>query len=151
MTASGLANWHNETGEPLRYTVTTAFGDESFETFLAAYEMSESVRSFAQVEALEEVEALLKFKAVDVAIVGSLEETLTLSGFPAIEDELRVLGQDPISMIVEQSILTKYPEVNNVLKTLGERLTSEVLHNLVSRIRLLHKEPKDVAREFLQQ
>jgi len=151
LTASGLANWYNETGEPLRYTASTAFGDESFEAFLTAYEMGESVRSFAQVEALEEVEALLKFKAVDVAIVGSLEETLTLSGFPTIEDELRVLGQDPISMIVQQSILTKYPEVNNVLKTLGERLTSEVLHNLVSRIRLLHKEPKDVAREFLQQ
>ena len=151
LTASGLANWYNETGEPLRYTATTAFGDESFEAFLAVYEMGESVRSFTQTETLEEVEALLKFGAADVAIVGSLEETLTLSGFPAIEDELRVLGQNPISMIVQRSISTKYPEVNDVLKTLGERLTSEVLHNLVSRIRLLHMEPEDVAREFFQQ
>ncbi|MEE8593037.1 MAG: glycine betaine ABC transporter substrate-binding protein, partial [Candidatus Bipolaricaulota bacterium] len=143
--------WHNETSEPLRYAATTAFGDESLEAFLAAYKMGESVRSFTQAKALKEVEALLKFGAVDVAIVGSLEETLTLSGFPAIEDGLRALGQDPISMIVQQSISTKYPEVNDVLKTLGERLTSEVLHSLVSRIRLLHKEPEDVAREFLQQ
>ena len=150
LTASGLANWYNETGEPLRYTATTAFGDESFETFLAAYKLGESVRSFTQAEALVEVEALLKFGAADVAIVRSLEETLTLSGFPAIEDELRVLGQDPISMIVQQSISTKYPEINNILETLGERLTSEAVHHLVSRIRLLHMEPEDVAREFLQ-
>ncbi len=151
LNASGLANWHNETSEPLRYTATTAFGTESFEAFLAVYGMGESVRSFTQTETLEEVEALLKFGAADVAIVGSLEETLTLSGFPAIEDELRVLGQNPISMIVQQSISTNYPEVNDALKTLGERLTSEVLHNLASRIRLLHKEPEDVAREFFQQ
>ena len=151
LTSSGLANWQNETGEPLRYAATTAFGSESFEAFLAVYEMGESVRSFTQTETLEEVEALLKFGAADVAIVGSLEETLTLSGFPAIEDELRVLGQNPISMIVQQSISTNYPELNDALKTLGERLTSEVLHNLVSRIRLLHKEPEDVAREFFQQ
>ena len=151
LTASGLAEWYNRTGEPLRYTATTAFGDESFEAFLAAYALGESVRSFTQTEALEEVEALLKFGAVDVAIVGSLEETLTLSGFHAIEDELRVLEQDPISMIVQQSISTKHPEINDVLKMLGERLTSDILHDLVSRIRLLHKEPEDVAREFLQQ
>jgi len=151
LTASGLAEWYERAGEPLRYTATTAFGDESFEAFLTGYELGESVRSLTQTEALEEVEALLKFGAVDVAIVGSLEETLTLSGFQAIEDELRILGQHPISMIVQQSISTKYPEINDVLKMLGERLTSDVLHDLASRIRLLHKEPEDVAREFLQQ
>ena len=151
LTFSGLANWYNETGEPLRYTATTAFGDESFEAFLAAYEMGESVRSFTQTETLEEVEALLKFGTVDVAIVESLEETLTLSGFLAIEDKLEVLGEDPISMIVRQSMSTNYPEINDILETLRERLTSEMLHNLVSRIRLLHMEPEDVALEFLQQ
>ena len=151
LTVSELADWYNETGERLRYTATTTFGDESFEAFLAAYELDESVRSFVQAEKLVEVEALLKFGAVDVVIVRSLEETLTLSGFSAIEDDLLVLGQDPISMIVQQSISTKYPEVNDILKTMGERLTSEVLHDLVSRIRLLHMEPKDVAREFLRQ
>ncbi|MFC2079243.1 NosD domain-containing protein [Candidatus Bipolaricaulota bacterium] len=151
LTASSLGDWYSDTGEQLRYTATSAFGDDSFEAFLAAYELTESVRSFTQADALEEVEALLKFGAVDVAIVGSLKETLTLSGFQAIDDELRILEQDSISMIVQQSISTNYPEIEDVLKALGERLTSEVLHDLVSRIRLLHKEPEVVAREFLQQ
>jgi len=150
-TASGLADWYNNAGEGLRYTATSAFGEELFEAFLAAYELEGSVRSFTQADALAEVEALLKFAAVDVAIVGSLEETLTLAGFLAIEDELQVLEQDSISMVVQQSIVTKYPETQDILRTLGERLTSEVLHDLVSRIRMLHMEPEDVAREFLQQ
>ncbi len=118
---------------------------------MAAYELGESVRSFTQAEALEEVEALLKFGAVDVAIVGSLEETLTISGFLELEDDLRVLDRDLISMIVQKSISTNYADINDILKTLGERLTSEVLHGLVSRIRLLRQEPEDVARVFLQQ
>lgn len=151
LTVSGLANWFNETGQQLRYTATIALGEDSLTDLLAAYELSESVYSFTSAAALDEVEALLKFGAMDVAIVESLEETLTLSGFLAIEDALRVLRQDPISMVIQQSIANRYPEVNDVLTTLGERLTSEVLHNLVSRIRLLHKKPADVAREFLQQ
>jgi osmoprotectant transport system permease protein len=113
--------------------------------------LTASVRSITQSGALEEVEALLKFGAVDVAIVGSLEETLTLSGFIAIDDDLKALPEDPISMIVQQSILDTHPGLRDILEQLGERLTSAVLHDLVSRIRLLHREPDDVAREFLQQ
>lgn len=150
-TVSGLADWANDTGERLRYAATSALGDESFEALMAAYGLGKSIRSFTQAKALEEAEALLKFGAVDVAIVGSLEETLTIAGFPDIEDDLRVLDRDLISIIVQKSISTNYTEINDILKTLGERLTSEVLHGLVSRIRLLHREPEDVAREFLQQ
>lgn len=151
LTVSGLADWTNNTGEHLRYAATSALGDESFEALMTAYELGESVRSFTQTEVLEEVEALLKFGAVDVVIVGSLEETLTISGFLELEDNLRVLDRDLISMIVQKSISTNYADINDILKTLGERLTSEILHGLVSRIRLLRQEPEDVAREFLQQ
>jgi glycine betaine/choline ABC-type transport system substrate-binding protein len=150
-TVAGLADWAHDSGEHVRYTATSRLGDARFQDFLDAYGLAESVRSITQSDALEEVEALLKFGAVDVAIVGSLDETLTLSGFLAIDDGLQVLDQNPISMIVQQSIVTKYPEAQDILEALGARLTSEVLHDLVSRIRLLRREPEDVAREWLQQ
>ena len=54
-------------------------------------------------------------------------------------------------MIIQQSMAAEHPEIYDILRTLGEQLTSEVLHGLVSRIRSLLKEPEDVAREFLQQ
>lgn len=150
-TASGLSAWFAETGEQLRFAAIASFDEDMFDAFLAAYELVDSERSFTQAELLEEVEALLKFGAVDVAIVGSLEETLTIAGFLEIADDLAVLDHDPISMIIQQSILTDFSEVDEILAVLGERLTSEVLHDLVSRIRLLHQDPKDVAREFVQQ
>jgi len=151
LTASGLSDWTNETRELLRFAATSEFSDETFDGFLAAYGMDDSLRSFTRAEALEEVEALLKFGAVDVAIVGSLEETLTIAGFLEVADDLRILQQTPISMIIQQSVSTSSTEINEILMALGERLTSEVLHHLVSRIRLLHQEAEDVAREFVQQ
>jgi len=149
-TVSGLASWQTDSGELLRYATTSAFSEEEFDAFLTASELVGSARSFTQANALEEAEALLKFGAVDVVIVGSLEETLTLSGFLAIEDDVQALKQDLILMIARQSIVLQYPEVEDILTMLGERLTSDVLHDLVSRIRSLHQEPDDVAREFLR-
>jgi glycine betaine/choline ABC-type transport system substrate-binding protein len=150
-TVSGLAEWVDETEQRLRYTATSKLEERLLRDFLDTYGLTASVRSITQSGALEEVEALLKFGAVDVAIVGSLEETLTLSGFIAIDDDRKALPEDPISMIVQQSILDTHPGLRDILEQLGERLTSAVLHDLVSRIRLLHREPDDVAREFLQQ
>ncbi|MBE0636284.1 hypothetical protein IH601_09830, partial [Candidatus Bipolaricaulota bacterium] len=148
---SGLADWVNESGNPLRYATTSGLGRDSGDRFLAAYGLKDTVRSFTRAEALEEVEALLKFGAVDVAIVNSVEETLTRSGFLAITDDLRLLDEEPISMIVQQTVLADYSEIGEMLAALGERLTTDILHDLVSRIRLLHQEPADVARSFLQQ
>jgi len=148
-TVSGLASWTQATGGLLRFTSTTSLHDEAFDAFAAAYALRDSVRSFTPAESLSEVEALLKFGAVDVAIVRSLEETLTLSGFIALSDDRDALEQREISMIVKSSIVDEFPEVLNVLDSLGERLTERVLHDLVSRVRLLRKEPADVARGFL--
>jgi len=148
---SDLAAWVSESGESLRYAATAELSEESADTFLAGYGLTETVRSLTRAEALEEVEALLKFGAVDVAIVGSLEETLTRAGFLAITDDLQLLDEEPISLIVQQAVSTNYSEISGILAVLGEQLTTDVLHDLVSRIRLLHQEPEDVARAFLQQ
>ncbi len=148
-TASDLGRWYESTGEQLRYTSTASLGDEAFGEFTAAYALKDSVRSFTPSESLSEVEALLKFGAVDVAIVRSLEETLTVSGFVALSDDREVLEERAISMIVTPGLAEAYPDVLVVLSSLGERITENVLHDLVSRVRLLRKEPADVAGEFL--
>ncbi|MBU1048692.1 right-handed parallel beta-helix repeat-containing protein [Candidatus Bipolaricaulota bacterium] len=150
-TVSDLSSWAATTGERLRYAAVASFSEDMSDAFIAAYGLGDSVRSFTRAEALQEVEALLKFGAVDVAIVGNLEETLTTAGFMEITDDLQVLDQQPLSMVIQQAISTDHEEIQGILKALGERLTSDVLHDLVSRIRLLHQEPDDVARKFVQQ
>lgn len=147
---SDLADWVSESGTLLCCATTSEFSKESADTFLDGYGLTERVRSFIRAEALEEVEALLKFGAVDVAIVQSLEETLTRAGFLAITDDLQLLDEESISIVGEQSVSVNYPEISGILAILEERLTTDALHDLVSRIRLLHQEPEDVARAFLQ-
>lgn len=148
-TVSGLGAWCEATGEDLRYAATASLGDEAFEAFTDAYALRDSVRSFTPSDSLSEVEALLKFGAVDVAIVRGLEETLTLSGFIALDDDHGVLKQRAISMVVNPGLVDELPGVQDALSGLAERLTESVLHDLISRVRLLRKEPEDVAEEFL--
>ncbi len=150
-TMSELSHWTVSTGGSLRYASIVAFDEEQSEAFLSTYGLEHAVRSFTRAQTLEEVEALLKFGAVDVAIVSSLEETLTIAGFLEIEDDLSILDQGPITMMIQQATSTNYQDLESVLSGLGERLDSDVLHDLVSRIRLLHQDPEDVAREFVQQ
>ena len=115
---SGLADWVNQSGTLLRVAATSGLSKDSSDTFLATYGLKGAVRSFTRAEALKEVEALLKFGAVDVAIVDSLEETLTRSGFLSITDDLRLLDEVPISMIVQQTISTGYAEISEMLAAL---------------------------------
>jgi parallel beta-helix repeat protein len=149
-TISSLSAWCARTGERVRYAVSSALEDGLLNAFLKAYELDGSVHSMTKSDGLEKVEALLKFGTVDVAMVGSLEETLTLSGFMALDDDREVLRQEALSMIVQPSIHTSHGDIGDILRALAERLTSDVLHNLVSRIRLLGMDPEDVARGFFQ-
>ena len=148
---SGLAAWAAETRGSFQVTTVSTFDEEAFEVLITAYDLNESIESLTRAKTLDEVEALLKFGAVDVVIVESLKETLTLSGFLAIEDDLGVLEQSPISMVLQQRLVDEYPEIGRVLEALGRRLTSEQLHDLMTRIRTLRKDSDDVAQEFVKQ
>jgi len=150
-TASGLSSWFSQTGNQLRFAAVSSFDETALDAFLATYNLTNAKRSFTQADSLEEVEALLKFGAVDVAIVGNLEETLTIAGFLAIEDTDNVLNATPIAMVLHPAMVADQSAIAAILEALGERLTTAVLHDLVSRVRLLHQDPKRVALEFVQQ
>ena len=82
-------------------------------------------------------------------IVRNLEETLTLSGFSALADDLGALESSAIAVVFRGELLRRNPEIDVGLSALGPRLTTEALHDLNSRVRLLNREPEAVAREFL--
>ncbi len=150
MTGSALAAWWKQSGEQLRFAATSDLTEAEFDAFVDGYGLSGAVRSFTQADDLKQVETLLKLGTVDVAVVRSLKETLTLSGFQAIDDDLQTLEEEPISMVVQPSTLAKYPTLEAPLEDLAGRLTTQELHTLVSRVRLLQESPEDVARDFLE-
>ena len=149
LTLSGLAELIRKTGETIRFAAPSSFGMEAFSVLIAAYALGESVGGITWTRDLSEAEAMVKFGAADIALVDGLEETLTLSGASRLTDDLGALDLSPLAIILQDTLIEKYPEIVAVLSDLNATLTSEVLHDLNSRVRLLDQEPEDVVREFL--
>jgi parallel beta-helix repeat protein len=150
-TLSAFAALVRDSGGTFRYTAPRALGEAVVASFEQTYGLSESVGSANWAETLGEAEALLKFGAVEMAIVDNLEETLTFSGFVAIEDDLGVFESVGIFVASRHDLLARFPEIENVLADLIDSLTTSVIHDLVSRVRLLQRRPEAAAREHLVQ
>jgi glycine betaine/choline ABC-type transport system substrate-binding protein len=97
----------------------------------------------------EEAEALLKFGAVSAALLENVEETATVAGFVRLEDDAFALPGKPIGVLAGREDVRQFPEIEQVFRRLSAYLTEPSLHNMVSRVRLLHREPLDVVMEFL--
>jgi len=151
MTLSAFAALMREPGETFRYTAPRALGGAAAASFEQAYGLRESVGSVSWAGTLGEAEALLKFGAVEAAIVDNLEETLTFSGFVALEDDLEAFESVGILVASRSGLLARFPEIENVLADLVDSLTTSVIHDLISRVRLLQRRPEAVAREYLAQ
>lgn len=149
LTISALLMLASETGETFRYTAPQAFSKGAFASFVEAYGLQKTVSSISWTKTLEEAETLLKFGAADLAIVGNLEEALTFSGFVTLKDDLSAFESTDVAVILRQDLLSQFLDIEDVFTNLTSRLTTAAIHDLTSRVRLLHREPEDVAREFL--
>ena len=150
-TLSALAAAVRASGKRLRFSAVRPSGEASASSFVEAYGVSEFAGPISWAGNLGEAEALLKFGAVDVAIVDGLEEVLTLSGFVALEDDLEAFRPVGIVIACHAAVLARFPEIEGVLSRLTERLTTSAIHDLVSRVRLLQRAAQEVAREYLVQ
>ncbi len=150
-TLSAFAAFMRESGEAFRYAATRGFGETASASFEKLYGLEESVASVSRAGTLGEAETLLKFGAVEMAIVDNLEETLTFSGYVALEDDLGAFEPVRILIASRRNLLTRFPEIEDVLTSLTDSLTTSTIHDLVSRVRLLQRQPDEVAREYLVQ
>jgi len=148
-TISALVQLAIEETTPLRYAAPRSFTKEEFASFEETYRMQAAVGSVNWTPTLEEAETLLRLGAADVAVVGNLEEVLTFSGFVTLEDDRRALESTELVVAVRRSLRRQFPDVVDTLSRLG--LTTDAIHDLISRVRLLHLGPEEVANEFLQQ
>ena len=148
---SSLAALATETGEFFRMTAPRAVGHEALQMALASYNLTDAIAAIDWTDTLEEAEALLKFGVAAIAVVDNLDETLTMGGFVGLEDDLHFFASVPIAVVVRRELVDAHPEIGQILADLSARLTTTALHDLISRVRALHRLPRDVAREFLVQ
>ena len=148
-TLSAFAEWIRRSEHTFGYSAPRGLGDAAARAFEEAYGLRESVDSVRWAETLGEVEALLKFGAVEAAVVDNLEETLTSAGFVALEDDLAAFEAAELLVAFRPGLLARFPEIEDVLGRLADLLTTATVHDLVGRVRLLQREPEAVAWEFL--
>jgi len=148
-TLTAYAAMLRQAGETLRYAAATGFDPKEVAAFEATYGLAEAVASVQRTDTLGEAETLLKFGAVDLAIVDNLEETLTSSDFVVLDDDLEAFESVDLIVVVRSGFLDRHPEVAAMLTELGGTLTTDAIHDLVGRIRLLQQTVEAAAREFL--
>ncbi len=107
-----------------------------------------SARSVQTAGSSAAAESLLKFGTVDCAFLDRLEETVTLAGYIAL-DGASILPSTQIGLRVESVDGDVDAAVRATFDRLQSHLTDETLRNLVSRVRLLGRDPLDVAMEYL--
>jgi nitrous oxidase accessory protein NosD/ABC-type nitrate/sulfonate/bicarbonate transport system substrate-binding protein len=103
------------------------------------------ISQFRVAATADAAETALQFGEVDVAVVDRIDETATPAGFRAIDDG----GLLPSVSIGLALSATPSEGLRDVFLGLAPWLTEDTLHGLVSRVRLLHRTPLDVARDFL--
>jgi len=148
-TLSALAELVRGTGETIRFAAPSSFGMEGFSSFVAACALEGSVGGITWTRDLSEAEAMVKFGAADVVLVDGLEETLTLAGFSRLADDMDALDSSPLAVVLQDALIERHPEIDAILSDIDALLTTEILHDLNSRVRLLNQDPEDVVREFL--
>ncbi len=98
---------------------------------------------------INETETELKLGSANAAIVHSIEETLTMMGFQALEDNKMVFPVSHTALLVSEEVLDTLPVIKSVEEKLRLTLTTGNMHSLVSKVRLLHSDPAEAAREFM--
>lgn len=100
-------------------------------------------------ESVQQVETWLKFGSVDAGLVRSIEETVTSAGYVLLDDDLGRLPEIPLRILSRRGGAVSSNDLAAPVDALLPLLTETALHAMVSRVRLLHRDPLDVAVEFL--
>jgi len=148
-TISELSHLMREGECNVTFAVPNTVSKAEFKSFASIYALPITEESVSWTKDLDETEILLKVGTVQVGIVNRIEETLSLTGFSPLEDDKNFFIGTQSALILHRDLLARYPEIETIEAELSPLLTTETIHSLASRVRLLHRDPTEVAREFL--
>jgi glycine betaine/choline ABC-type transport system substrate-binding protein len=108
-----------------------------------------------QFKEIREMDLSLTYRAlaekqVDLIAGNSTDGLISRYGLVQLEDDRRYFPPYDAVPVARQAILQKYPELRGVLKQLGGTLTVDEMRKLNYAVDGEKRQPRDVAREFLQ-
>jgi glycine betaine/choline ABC-type transport system substrate-binding protein len=135
----------------MTFVVPREISENEFHAFASAYNMTIPEENVIWTDNIEETEAAVKLPTIDIGIVNRIEETLSLMGFELLRDDGNFFEASQTVFVLQEDLLERYPELATIEKELRTLLTTEILHSLATRVRLLYLDPREVAREFMLQ
>ena len=150
-TISDLTAYLADGSTPLTLVVQRTISETELQSLASTYGIPLMEDNIIWTNGVDETETKLKLGTATAGIVHSLEETLTMMGFQALDDDQGVFAVSRTALLVQQGMIDAQPEIGAVEERLRPILTTDNLHSLVSKVRLLHSDPRDAAREFMLQ
>jgi osmoprotectant transport system substrate-binding protein len=88
---------------------------------------------------------------VTMITVDSIDGRLTSPDYRVLTDDKHAFAAQQACLLVRQDLLAAEPRMRAVLAELSGKFTTAVLRKMSAEVDLDHREPADVAREFLAQ
>ena len=148
---SDLAAYLSARDTTLKLAVQRTIPREQVQSLVSAYGIPLTADNIVWTTGIDETETLLKLGTVNTGIVHSIEETVTMLGFRVLADERNIFAVSHTAFLTAQRVIAALPEVSMVEQQLRPLLTTDNVHSLVVKVRLLHREPREVAQEFMLQ
>jgi osmoprotectant transport system substrate-binding protein len=94
--------------------------------------------------------ASLEASQVDVGVFSSTDPVITQKGFVVLLDDKRLQLADNVAPVVRDELLSRAPaDFRSILNAVSAKLTTEGLTELNKQVGIDRREPKDVARAWL--
>ncbi len=145
-TISDLAAYLSNGGVALKLAVQNTIPQEQVRSLVSAYGIPLTTNNTVWTTGIDETETLLKLGTANAGIVHSIEETVTMLGFQVLDDERGVLRTSHTAFLAPQRVIDSLPEVGAVEQRLRPLLTTDTVHSLVSKVRLLHMDPREAVQ-----
>lgn len=92
--------------------------------------------------------AALEGGEIDVALLFSTSSAIQAKNFVLLEDDKGLQAAENITPLLREEVST--PEVEELLNSVSEKLTTENITELNAKVEVDKEEPEDVAKEFLE-
>jgi osmoprotectant transport system substrate-binding protein len=93
----------------------------------------------------------LKDGQIDVGMGFATDGRIAAFGFVNLEDNKQFFPVYNPAPVVRKEVLEKYPEIQNILKPLAEKLDTSAMQSMNKAVDVEHKSEADVARAWLKE
>jgi osmoprotectant transport system substrate-binding protein len=109
-----------------------------------------NLKSYKSVDPGLRYQILLSGSA-DIAVAFSTDGEIATDHLVLLQDDKHLWPPYQVAPVIRKPVLDKYPEIATILNPLSAKITNEVMQRLNYEVSGNHREPADVAKEFLTQ